>query len=226
MGLTTANARQYVEFLDAVHVAIDPQLGAFVPDLKLHVGRPACVLKSSRKARIALLLGTGKVATIEVDETYAEAWVARAPTLGNRSAGCIDLNIFLEQNARPVRILVPESPAPEAAEAEAGEPEGETAPDGSGEAPFTVTKAAKRKEARVRALREQSEMAAHKLTAATTIQRIFGVALRARAPSPPRRLTLVLRRTRRRRSASSSTDSSSSRSSRVCKPTASSTCQR
>ena len=187
MGLTTANARQYVEFLDAVHVAIDPQLGAFVPDLKLHVGRPACVLKSSRKARIALLLGTGKVATIEVDETYAEAWAARAPTLGNRSAGCIDLNIFLEQNARPVRMLVPESPAPEAAEAEAGEPEGETAPDGSGEAPFTFTKAAKRKEARVRALREQSEMAAHKLTAATTIQRIFGVALRARAPSPPAR---------------------------------------
>ena len=188
MGLTTANARQYVEFLDAVHVAIDPQLGAFVPDLKLHVGRPACVLKSSRKARIALLLGTGKVATIEVDEAYAEAWVARAPTLGNRSAGCIDLNIFLEQNARPVRILVPESPAPEAAEAEAGEPEGETAPDGADEVPFTVTKAAKRKEARVRALREQSEMAAHKLTAATTIKRIFGVALRARAPSPPARL--------------------------------------
>ena len=101
MGLTTANARQYVEFLDAVHVAVDPLLGAYVPDLKLHVGRPACILKSCRKARIALLLGTGKVATIEVDETYEEAWAARAPSIGNRSAGCIDLNIFLEQNACP-----------------------------------------------------------------------------------------------------------------------------
>ena len=50
MGLTTASARQRLEFLDAKHIAIDAQLVAIVPDLKQHVGRPACLLTSGRKA--------------------------------------------------------------------------------------------------------------------------------------------------------------------------------
>ena len=76
MGLTTASARQRLEFLDAKHFAIDAQLVAFVPDLNQHVGRPACLLTSGRKARLAVLLGTETVATIEVDTVATDACYA------------------------------------------------------------------------------------------------------------------------------------------------------
>ena len=67
MGLMTASARQHVELLDAKHIAIDPQPDANVPEPKQHVGRSACLLASSRKARLAVLLGNETVATIKVD---------------------------------------------------------------------------------------------------------------------------------------------------------------
>ena len=200
MGLTTASARQRIEFLDAKHIAIDAQLVALVPDLKQHVGRPACILTSGRKARLAVLLGSETVATIEVDTVATDAWAKRAPTLGNRSAGFLDMEIFLQQNARPLQTPVAESPAFSAEAPEEPSLEAETASPSTDEALFSLSKTAKRKLARVQAAREQSETAAQQLkkkeeddTAATktqaavTIQRVFGVALRARAQSPPLR---------------------------------------
>ena len=198
MGLTTASARQRIEFLDAKHIAIDAQLVALVPDLKQHVGRPACILTSSRKARLAVLLGTETVATIEVDTVATDAWTTRNPTLGNRSAGFIDMDIFLQQHARPLQKHGAESPAISAERVEEPSPAKETAAPSPAEELFSVSKAEKRKLARVQAAREQSETAALQLKkkeeedatatktqAAVTIQRVFGVALRARAQSPP-----------------------------------------
>ena len=200
MGLTTASARQRIEFLDAKHIALDAQLVALVPDLKQHVGRPACLLTSSRKARLAVLLGTDTVATIEVDTVDAEAWVKRAPAIGNRSAGFLDMDAFLQQNARPVQKPATGSPAFSTEEPEEPLPAAETASPSTDETVFSVSKAEKRKQARVRAARDQSEAAAlllkknededaaaAKTQAAVTIQRVFGVALRARAQSPPAR---------------------------------------
>ena len=200
MGLTTASARQRIEFLDAKHIALDAQLVALVPDLKQHVGRPACLLTSSRRARLAVLLGTETVATIEVDTVDAEAWVKRAPAIGNRSAGFLDMDAFLQQNARPVQKPATGSPAFSTEEPEEPLPATETASPSTDETVFSVSKAEKRKQARVRAARDQSEAAAlllkknedanaaaAKTQAAVTIQRVFGVALRARAQSPPAR---------------------------------------
>ena len=202
MGLTTASARQRLEFLDAKHFAIDAQLVAIVPDLKQHVGRPACLLTSGRKARLAVLLGTETVATIEVDTVATDAWAKRAPTLGNRSAGFIDMDIFLQQNARALQTHVAESPALSAERPGEPSPAEETAEVSPDETLFSVSKSEKRKLARVQAAREQSETAAlllkkkeeaeaaaTKEQAAATIQRLFGVALRARGQSPPPRTT-------------------------------------
>jgi len=202
MGLTTASARQRLEFLDAKHIAIDAQLVAIVPDLKQHVGRPACLLTSGRKARLAVLLGTETVATIEVDTVATDAWAKRAPTLGNRSAGFIDMDIFLQQNARALQTHVAESPALSAERPGEPSPAEETAEVSPDETLFSVSKSEKRKLARVQAAREQSETAAMLLKkkeeaeaaatkeqAAATIQRLFGVALRARGQSPPSRTT-------------------------------------
>ena len=199
MVLKTANAKQRVEFLDAKHIALDAQLVASAPDLKQHVGRPACLLTSSRKARLAVLLGTETVATIEVDTVEAEAWVTRSPTLGNRSAGSLDLNEFLQQNARGQKTALG-TPAFSSVAAEEPSPAADTAPPSSNEEPFSLSNTERRKLSRVRAAREQSEAAAQllkqkeegeaeavKTQAAVTIQRVFGVALRARAPSPPYR---------------------------------------
>ena len=69
MGLMTASARQHVELLDAKHIAIDPQPDANIPEPKQHVGRirlprvSSRLLASSRKARLAVLLGNETVAT-------------------------------------------------------------------------------------------------------------------------------------------------------------------
>jgi hypothetical protein len=65
--LTTANAKQRLEFLDAKRIAIDAKLVANVQDLKQHAGSPMCLLTSRLTARLAVLLGTETVATIEVE---------------------------------------------------------------------------------------------------------------------------------------------------------------
>ena len=66
--LTTANAKQRLEFLDAKRIAIDAKLVANVQDLKQHAGSPMCLLTSRLTARLAVLLGTVEtVATIEVE---------------------------------------------------------------------------------------------------------------------------------------------------------------
>jgi hypothetical protein len=61
------NAKQRLEFLDAKCIAIDAKLVANVQDLKQHAGSPMCLLTSRLTARLAVLLGTETVATIEVE---------------------------------------------------------------------------------------------------------------------------------------------------------------
>ena len=61
------------EFIDAKHYAVDAQLVASVPDLKPHVGRPAFLLTSGRKARLAVLLGTETVGAVLHFEAALEA---------------------------------------------------------------------------------------------------------------------------------------------------------
>ena len=211
MGLMTASARQHVELLEAKHKAIDPQPDANIPEPRQHVGRSACLLASSRKARLAALLGTEKVATIKVDTKDMEAKAKRVPAIGTRSAGFLDLDSFLLQNARPLQALAAESLASAAEILVEPLPAAEAASPSTDEALFSVSKAADRQQKRVRAAREQSEMAARLLKqkeeadatlletqAAVTIQRAFGVALRARAQSPPARATTVASETLRK----------------------------
>jgi hypothetical protein len=65
--LAADDAKQRLEFLDAKHIAIDAKLVANVQDLKQHAGSPMCLLTSRLTARLAVLLGTETVATIEVE---------------------------------------------------------------------------------------------------------------------------------------------------------------
>jgi hypothetical protein len=159
MVLTSASPRQRQRYLDGPHLALDHQLVERVPELAEHVGRPACILTDSRRTRIALLLGVDMVATIEVDTSDAEAWLARAPALGGRSAGCLDLNSLLTSHYKPLPALFElESPsaAPEAL-AEEAISQSESAN------PFSVSNKEKRKLARIQSARDKSEAAAQKL---------------------------------------------------------------
>ena len=160
MVLTSASPRQRQRYLDGPHLALDHQLVERVPELAEHVGRPACILTDSRRTRIALLLGVDMVATIEVDTSDAEAWLARAPALGGRSAGCLDLNSLLTSHYKPyvpaLFELKSPSAAPEALAEEAISPS-ESAN------PFSVSNKEKRKLARIQSARDKSEAAAQKL---------------------------------------------------------------
>jgi len=161
MVLTSASPRQRQRYLDGPHLALDHQLVERVPELAEHVGRPACILTDSRRTRIALLLGVDMVATIEVDTSDAEAWLARAPALGGRSAGCLDLNSLLTSHYKPLYVpalfeLESPSAAPEALAEEAISPS-ESAN------PFSVSNKEKRKLARIQSARDKSEAAAQKL---------------------------------------------------------------
>ena len=162
MVLTSASTRQRQRFLDGPHLALDPQLVERAPELAEHVGRPACILTDRGRARLALLLGADMVATIEVDILDAEAWSKRAPALGSRSAGCIDLNSFLTSNFKPLYVpalfeLASPSVAPEAL-AEEDEQTSDSANN-----PFSVSNKEKRKLARVQQARDKSEASAQKL---------------------------------------------------------------
>ena len=44
------------------------------------------------------------------DAVDADAWAKRAPTLGNRSAGFLDMDVYLSQNARPPQTTTVKSP--------------------------------------------------------------------------------------------------------------------
>jgi hypothetical protein len=161
MVLTSASPHQRQRYLDGPHLALDHQLVERVPELAEHLGRPACILTDSRRTRIALLLGVDMVATIEVDTSDAEAWLARAPALGGRSAGCLDLNSLLTSHYKPLYVpalfeLESPSAAPEALAEEAISPS-ESAN------PFSVSNKEKRKLARIQSARDKSEAAAQKL---------------------------------------------------------------